>query len=193
VEIGYSEGRQKEIEELVIALQKNHSSTPALLDDVINEISLTGLCCYPWYLIKELLAVKLTQLLDRYYTEGPNAQVEKQRLCAALKNFEDPPFTLQRLCELLNKNNATYKTLKTFTFAIEKVLYVSLTTPILKPEEYNQKVKELLTAKSVLASNPANQDHGSIAARRVGGSGHNTASGDSSPNNHFDPMDIDKD
>jgi len=189
VEIRYSEGRQKEIEELVNALQKNPSSSPPLLDDVINEISLTGLCCYPWNLVKELLAVKLTQLLDRYSDGLPNAQVEKQRLCAALKNFEDPPFTLQRLCELLNKNTATYKTLKTFTFAVEKVLYVSLTIQVLKPEDYNQKVKEQLLAKSTLnQSNASNQDHGSLASRR----GNNTApSGD--PSTNFDPMDIDKD
>jgi len=78
--------------------------------------------------------------------------------------------------------------LKTFTFAVEKVLYVSLTIQVLKPEEYNQKVKEHFLAKSTLnQSNASNQDHGSLAARR----GNTAPSGDSSTN--FDPMDIDKD
>jgi len=191
MEIKYSQGRQKQLEDLVVSLQKNPSVCPPLLDDTITEIALTGLCCYPWLIIKDLLAAKLTQLLDWYNTNDvlPNAQAEKQRLCTVLKNFDDPPFTLQRLCELLSKNTTIYKSAKSFTFAIEKVLYVSLTVSVLKPDDYNQKVKELMEVKSQqIATAQSNQDHGSLANRR----GTTVPPADSSPNT-FDPMDIDKD
>jgi len=76
-------------------------------------------------------------------TPLPDFEQEKQRLCTYLCDFNEPPFTLQRLCELLvGPAGEVYKTTKAYAFAIEKVLCVTTTQSTLQPEEHLHTVIE---------------------------------------------------
>jgi len=92
-----------------------------------------------------LLIIKLAKELEIRNAKTPvqDFEQEKLRLCTGLRDFEEPPFTLQRICELLvGPAGEAYKITKAYAFAIEKVVYVTSTQRTLQPEEYNVTVAE---------------------------------------------------
>eukprot|EP01130_Rhizamoeba_saxonica_P008837 TRINITY_DN3580_c0_g3_i1.p1 TRINITY_DN3580_c0_g3~~TRINITY_DN3580_c0_g3_i1.p1 ORF type:complete len:105 (+),score=28.48 TRINITY_DN3580_c0_g3_i1:252-566(+) len=57
-------------------------------------------------------------------------------LTNSLRNFRDPPFTIQRLCELL-LNEKLYSSTSKYTYALDKLVSVSQTQQSYdNPEEY---------------------------------------------------------
>jgi hypothetical protein len=136
-EIRYSEELEKELEDFVS--QKNKIVTPNLLL-IIKDIAVTGLTCYPWQHLKQLLATQLSKVLDELNAKSPLADfnTQKQKLVEGLQNFPGVPFTIQRICELLI--NPTYPTTRKYVFAFEKLLTITSTQETLSPQEYNEAV-----------------------------------------------------
>jgi len=140
----YEEEINKELEAFATSTEEKREINTKL-QQIIDGITITGVSCYKWEWLKELLITKLMKVLDAHNakTSMPDFEQEKQRLCSYLRDFEEPPFTLQRLCELLvGPAGDAYKTTKAYAFAIEKVIYVTSTQSTLQPEEYNNTVVE---------------------------------------------------
>ena len=55
---------------------------------------------------------------------APPPEFTAEQLCARLEGFAAPPFTMQRLCELLLEPRRHYRTLAKFTNACAKLLIV---------------------------------------------------------------------
>jgi len=66
---------------------------------------------------------------------------ERNNLNQLLMNFKAPPFTIQRLCELLLAPEI-YVNTKRYAAALDKVLNVSGTQPTLDKKDYNDTVAE---------------------------------------------------
>jgi hypothetical protein len=92
---------------------KTKEWTPAL-DEVIAEVSSTGQSHFPWDQLKAVIAVKLEQVCAEYYgsvkdLSEPYEDLLK-RMLSLLAEFPNAPFTVQRLCELLQDPHRIYAT-----------------------------------------------------------------------------------
>lgn len=127
---------------------------------IIEVMATTGKFWHDWDMLKIMLSARLKQVLSEYPEsqmvsgDGPQQtslagqtyQDTVRRLDEALLGFiEGPPFTLQRLCEILLTPKSTYKSLSKLALALEKNLLVTSTltlctdpyptAPVQKPEE----------------------------------------------------------
>ncbi|XP_031392411.1 serine/threonine-protein phosphatase 4 regulatory subunit 2-A [Punica granatum] len=116
---------------------------------VIEAIASTGAFWIEWDKLKNLLSFKLKQVLSEYPEGkmtvdqqnaflGETHQELVQRLDEALLSFDEgPPFTLQRLCEILLSAQGIYPKLSKLALALEKNLLVSsmLTSCVDPPSE----------------------------------------------------------
>ncbi|KAF9607679.1 hypothetical protein IFM89_038150 [Coptis chinensis] len=112
------------------------------LQSILEIIAATGKFWNDWDTLKSLLSFRLKQVL----TEYPEAQTTQdqqpsslgetyeelvRRLEEALLSFtEGPPFTLQRLCEILLSARSIYPNLSKLALALEKNLLVTSTLTV---------------------------------------------------------------
>lgn len=117
--------------------------SPEEMRSIIEIIADTGKFWHDWNFLKSLLSLQLKQVLDEYSEAQMASQdgVQQQRsfsgetyselvgrLSDALWRFEEgPPFTLQRLCEILLNPKGTYTKLSKLALALEKNLLVTST------------------------------------------------------------------
>lgn len=112
---------------------------------MMEVIAATGKFWHDWDMLKRLLSIRLKQVLAEYpeakvvSSDGPQQSSLSgeayselvNRLDEALVSFiEGPPFTLQRLCEILLTPKSTYKSLSKLALALEKNLLVTSTLTI---------------------------------------------------------------
>ncbi|KAM7272939.1 hypothetical protein ACFE04_027603 [Oxalis oulophora] len=102
----------------------------------------TGKYWHSWDKLKAVLSYQLKQVLSEYpesklTTEQQSTSLDEtfpeleKRLNEALLCFDEgPPFTLQRLCEILLAAKTAYPNLSKLALALEKNLLVSSTIPI---------------------------------------------------------------
>ncbi|KAK9136989.1 hypothetical protein Sjap_007583 [Stephania japonica] len=118
---------------------KKGEITEEEVNEVLEVIAATGKFWHDWDTLKSLLSFRLKQVLAEY----PEAQmsIDEQnslrgetymelvtRLDEALLCFiEGPPFTLQRLCEILLDARSIYPNLSKLALALEKNLLVTST------------------------------------------------------------------
>lgn len=57
--------------------------------------------------------------------DGPQPETQADKLCGHLEQYENPPFTIQRLCELILEPKRHYKTMYKFANACGMLLTVS--------------------------------------------------------------------
>lgn len=121
----------------------NVDVSPEETRSIIEVIANTGKFWHDWSFLKSLLSLKLKQILDEYFEAQMASQDDRQqqryfsgetyselvsRLTDALWRFEEgPPFTLQRLCEILLDPKGTYTKLPKLALALEKNLLVTTT------------------------------------------------------------------
>jgi serine/threonine-protein phosphatase 4 regulatory subunit 2 len=138
-------------EELVSSLEAFSSQqeklvTPELLK-IVDNISKTGVVCFPWSTLKPLLGYLLSQSLKGYVakisdintvkSEDEENDVDKRslRFLYALDSFDEAPFTVQRLCELILSPEKVYSTYFKYISALEKMVNISSTLPTLTPHQ----------------------------------------------------------
>eukprot|EP00268_Persea_americana_P057710 TRINITY_DN692_c1_g2_i1.p1 TRINITY_DN692_c1_g2~~TRINITY_DN692_c1_g2_i1.p1 ORF type:complete len:264 (-),score=71.57 TRINITY_DN692_c1_g2_i1:234-1025(-) len=134
---------------------------------ILEVIASTGKFWHDWNILKEILSSRLKQVLAQYpesqmasdvigpqpsSLSGETYQELVKRLDEALLSFiEGPPFTLQRICEILLTPQSIYSTLSKLALALEKNLLVTSTLIVctepypstamqntVEPEEGNQ-------------------------------------------------------
>ena len=109
--------------------------------DVLQSIAHLGVlpAGTDWTAARGAIHAQLAQVLAEFSAEGQDEsapmeedslQVEPEltdeELCARLEEFEGPPFTIQRLCELLLEPRRQYRRRSKFAFACGKLLTVRL-------------------------------------------------------------------
>ncbi|CEL91801.1 unnamed protein product [Vitrella brassicaformis CCMP3155] len=115
---------------------------PEDLEAVIRQIANNGVIRYPWELLKHVLAAKIRQVLMEYHTKKPDVKLHQgesftshvDAIVKALQDFTGPPFTIQRLCELLSDPRKSYTSTKKLTYAFERMLKVISIIPTAVPD-----------------------------------------------------------
>eukprot|EP00700_Malawimonas_jakobiformis_P003567 EC726385.1.p1 GENE.EC726385.1~~EC726385.1.p1 ORF type:complete len:216 (+),score=7.22 EC726385.1:87-650(+) len=105
------------------------------LIDVLRVVARAGVSCYEWSGLKKIIHAQLESMINWLSTTDttiPQAELGpyKQELHQEIDRFDETPFTIQRLCELITSPSRNYATLKKLMYAIEKCLRgVTLTLP----------------------------------------------------------------
>lgn len=107
------------------------------LEKFIAHIAETGDTLVAWDKVRKIFMRKLQLVLEEFYRVcpyspgkiNPNATNDdfdemKQRLLQLTEEFDEPPFTIQRLCELLVEPMKNYKKCEKFMRGLEKNLMV---------------------------------------------------------------------
>lgn len=113
---------------------------PVELECIVQDIATTGKIHYPWRNMRILLAAKLEQCCHTSWKENPEKyyetieEFEEQVLKPMSRSLTDerrsgPPFTAQRMCELLVNRTKTYKSTRKYCAALEKMMVVSSRDP----------------------------------------------------------------
>lgn len=112
---------------------------PRELEEYISYVARTGNPVFQWSLVKVLIKEKLMVVLDEFMDGNANLEIPqcpnvdpfsfesmKSNLLSRLDSFVLPPFTIQRICELLTAPRKEYNRLDKYMRAVEKnVLVVS--------------------------------------------------------------------
>lgn len=119
---------------------------PRALEDYLAWVARTGEPVYRWTLVRALLKEKLAAVMAEYRAEPPGLELppcpnvppfdcDAMRVCflAKLDAFRAPPFTVQRICELLAHPRKHYNRIDKFMRAFEKNILVVSTK---RPEPY---------------------------------------------------------
>lgn len=117
--------------------------TPQEMRGIIEVIADTGKFWHEWSFLRRLLSLQLMQVLGEYsevqmvmrgdgqqqnsLSAEAHSELFRQLNDALLRFEEGPPFTLQRLCEILLDPKGTYKKLSKLAWALEKTLLVTST------------------------------------------------------------------
>mmetsp|Transcript_29901 Transcript_29901/g.42032 ORF Transcript_29901/g.42032 Transcript_29901/m.42032 type:complete len:263 (-) Transcript_29901:48-836(-) len=151
--ITHSVQAQKDLEGFVASLQItsqpiNEIVIPNSVLQIVDDIAKTGLLSYPWPLVKIVIALRAKQVFLEF-TNAKNLEEEAIRFLQQLESYtNNPPFTLQRLCELiLYPRIQPYKSPHKYLNALQKVVNVTTTISQLSPEDYNNQVQQQLQQK----------------------------------------------
>ncbi|KGN53631.1 serine/threonine-protein phosphatase 4 regulatory subunit 2 [Cucumis sativus] len=107
----------------------------------LEAIASTGKFWYDWEKLKSMLSFQLKQVLSEYPEAKASSEQQStlgetfselvKRLDEALHSFvEGPPFTLQRICEILLDACTIYPNLSKLALALEKNLLVTSTLAV---------------------------------------------------------------
>eukprot|EP00466_Bigelowiella_natans_P009544 jgi/Bigna1/141156/aug1.60_g15864 len=125
------ESRLKALDAFVSNPSSSQNATiPAELNDIINDIANIGSSRYPWNNLKVLLKSKLEEVLELYRKEkskttkidGEDFETRHDRALKYISDFKRPPFTLQRMCELLKEPKRYYSNIEKFFLAFSKMV-----------------------------------------------------------------------
>jgi serine/threonine-protein phosphatase 4 regulatory subunit 2 len=127
----YSEELASSLE--AFSTQQEKVVSPELLK-IVDNISKTGVVCYSWATLKKLLSHLLSQSIKSYSAKIADTQTAKgddeendfekrsQNFLEALERFDEAPFTVQRLCELILSPEKVYtNSYNKYMSALEKV------------------------------------------------------------------------
>lgn len=151
------------------------------LKSILEVIAWTGNYWHDWNLLKCLLSFRLRQVLTQYFethvaSGGPQTLVSGEafsdflsRLLESLDSFSDgPPFTLQRLCELLLNPTQTYPNVDKVSLAFEKLLLVTSTIPVCKDPYPSKGRQGWNEAQEIGVAAKATVENGGSESRHVG-------------------------
>ncbi|XP_010243595.1 PREDICTED: serine/threonine-protein phosphatase 4 regulatory subunit 2 isoform X3 [Nelumbo nucifera] len=122
--------------------ERKHEISVEEVRSILEVIAATGKFWHDWDVLKNLLSFQLKQVWGEYpeaemSTDQQNSSLGEtyielvKRLDEALLSFvEGPPFTLQRLCEILLAARSIYPNLSKLALALEKNLLVTSTLSI---------------------------------------------------------------
>lgn len=167
------------------ATQQSKPPVPSNLFQIVENISKTGVSCFPWTTLKYLLATMLQESLQRFHDktlenrkndfnieqaeaykkEEEEFQQQSQKFFQALNSYEDAPFTLQRLCELILNPEKSYTSTKKYITALEKMVNITSTIPTLT----NQEIQTINTTGVVTASPTSNASANAFDSMGGGG------------------------
>lgn len=102
------------------------------LMSVLKDIANAGTTKYVWPKLVALIRVQLQNVIDQYDADGcgecpdlfgESFEVRYCRVQKQLEDFEEPPFTLQRMCELLTAPKRYYRNKDKFFHSFSKTVF----------------------------------------------------------------------
>jgi len=166
----YSEDAAKE---LAAFAQEGKNLTDSLCR-VIMGVARTGLTCYCWEHVRVLLHFVMdknmrdfnTQIPDCGEQAGSTFEERRTQILGSLDSFIGPPFTLQRLCELLLEPHI-YSSTRKYLNAVEKMFAVSQTLATLSPMDYDKEAAKqtasyLAIMSAATTENFPTQEHNTV-------------------------------
>ncbi|CAK4130014.1 unnamed protein product [Aphanomyces euteiches] len=107
------------------------------LERVLQQIQSTGILYYDWTLVRGLLLYKVKAALQAYDANGLslNEEINRDELFATITSRDAPPFTLQRLVEVLLQPTLYYHKSAKFLNAVYKFFEVSTNADIDDPRD----------------------------------------------------------
>eukprot|EP01094_Clydonella_sp_ATCC50884_P028044 TRINITY_DN8304_c0_g1_i1.p1 TRINITY_DN8304_c0_g1~~TRINITY_DN8304_c0_g1_i1.p1 ORF type:complete len:249 (+),score=96.15 TRINITY_DN8304_c0_g1_i1:176-922(+) len=122
------------------------SAPPDSLVSLVRHVARFGVTCYPWdsmrVLVANTLAVNLSAFAEKHSSSLPEVQQRYARIRTSLECMPHPPFTIQRICEIVLCPEKYYKHATKLLNALEKLARVQLPLCTMSPAEYNQCVLE---------------------------------------------------
>eukprot|EP00471_Norrisiella_sphaerica_P001768 CAMPEP_0184491384 /NCGR_PEP_ID=MMETSP0113_2-20130426/20303_1 /TAXON_ID=91329 /ORGANISM="Norrisiella sphaerica, Strain BC52" /LENGTH=254 /DNA_ID=CAMNT_0026875737 /DNA_START=222 /DNA_END=983 /DNA_ORIENTATION=- len=101
-----------------------------LVENLIKDAAATGSTSHPWETLRTMLTQKLDEVVKGYLQEdsatltidGEDFDTRYKRIVDHMTDFKRPPFTLQRMCELLYEPKRYYRTTEKFLLAFSKMV-----------------------------------------------------------------------
>lgn len=109
------------------------------LEGIIRVVAETGATSdFPWDALRHLLARKVEFVLGDFWRDAPDLQLQEGESFeltnveplrqSLLEPWRDgPPFTVQRLCELLYQPRRIYKSTRKYLYALQRAILVTTT------------------------------------------------------------------
>ncbi|GAA5906144.1 uncharacterized protein JCM6883_005457 [Sporobolomyces salmoneus] len=101
-------------------------------DELLEQISSTNVVDADWPILRDMIKYKLAKAIENFLDLGPpyplapeEAYHTRSRAYETIDYFTGPPFTIQRLCELLLYPRTCYKSLPKYLRAVNRVLSVT--------------------------------------------------------------------
>ncbi|GAA5933911.1 uncharacterized protein JCM15063_000505 [Sporobolomyces koalae] len=101
-------------------------------DELLEQISSTNVVDADWPILRDMVKHKLAEAIDDFLASGPPYSLEPEeayrtrtRAYETIDFFTGPPFTIQRLCELLLQPRSCYRSLAKYLRAVNRVLSVT--------------------------------------------------------------------
>lgn len=151
-------------------MEPKRDYTDEEVTSILEVIASTGKFWNDWDTLKEILSFRLKQVLAQYPESqmtsdeigpqqsslvGETYQELVKRLDEALLSFiEGPPFTLQRLCEILLDAKSIYSNLSKLALALEKNLLVTSTLTICTESYPSATIQKLDESDTQACANP---------------------------------------
>ncbi|CAF0934822.1 unnamed protein product [Rotaria sordida] len=145
--------------------QENERVLTPELEQILVQIAKTGYSCYPWEKIKPLFLQKLNIVLNEFNTESNMDKLEihpnvdrstfedlKWDIIERINSFENTPFTIQRLCELILSPRANYRRTDKFIRGLTKCVSVVTTIDNEGNKIYIEPTRNGLTSSTIMES-----------------------------------------
>lgn len=138
------ENRDEVLQMLERFTRLKQKEIPRELEDYLSFVARTGDTVYPWPAVKYFFRTKLSHVIMDFHDNTPSIadlpqcpNVDpfcydrmKRTLLSRMESFNSAPFTIQRICELLNEPRKHYTRIDKFMRAVEKnILVVSTQEP----------------------------------------------------------------
>ncbi|VDH95795.1 serine/threonine-protein phosphatase 4 regulatory subunit 2 [Mytilus galloprovincialis] len=120
--------------------KKPCTEIPPLLDQYLHQVAKTGKTLFPWHQLKKLFVSKVDLVMTQFKETSPTDLLQttpniepvkydemRKRILSLMDEFQGAPFTVQRLCELINEPKRHYKRCDKFLRGIEKNVSVVTT------------------------------------------------------------------
>ena len=150
----------------------------AVLEQVLKDTAKIGSTCFQWGLLKPIIIAKFSEVSQHLQQGSQDCNdfgEHSKRIVSALTSSAEPPFTLQRMCELLVDPHKHYSSCKKFMAAFEKVTRVTSIQPVIEVSQYLQQ-------RQLVYSSSNNGDSSSMSVEKQTGP---------NPNTGVDQMDVD--
>jgi len=133
------------------------------LSQIITDVAAIGATRYRWEQLRKLLIHKLKRVVGKYRETDPKTgevdgeafEVRYKRVLDFMEDFKRPPFTLQRICELLDEPQRYYKSTEKFFLAFSKMV-CGISYPAETAEEIRMKTEAAAVESSAGASSNEN-------------------------------------
>jgi hypothetical protein len=108
--------------------KKNYENNFEEINLFLKYTAYDGCVDTDWEIMKSYIESKLNQIVETFSRKDNsntaliNSRVEN--IFKNIKEFKKPPFTVQRMCELLMLPNKHYKSLENFLFAFNKLVEI---------------------------------------------------------------------
>ncbi len=116
-------------------------------ENLLRYVVKSGSIQHPWAEVKEILSTRLLHVLNRFEsaygfevsTDKKTYEERRDEVLAALNGFNRPPFTIQRITEVIMEPQAQYSSTHKLLNGLEKLLSVTTTLPLYQPEPEKHK------------------------------------------------------